>query len=100
MDLTLVKEIEKAKGGTIRVDFWIKSRKYTKRLSIDTIDSVICALNDDSTPFIIVCDNIEAVAINKRDIVDITINNRDYLYLKNEENNASKNKEQKEWNMN
>ena len=56
MDLTLVKEIEKAKGGTIRVDFWIKSRKYTKRLSIDTIDSVICALNDDSTPFIIVCE--------------------------------------------
>lgn len=83
MNLELVKIINKAKINAVEVDFWIKSRKYTKKLSIDTIDAIMADIKNPKVQFITFADGLDIKTINKADIVDITLSKRDYLIFKN-----------------
>ena len=44
MNLELVKIINKAKISAVEVAFWIKSKKYVKKLSIETIEAIMSCL--------------------------------------------------------
>lgn len=83
MDLELVKIINKAKTNAIEVAFWIKSKKYVKKLSIETIETIMKDIQNPKVQFITFADGEELKTINKADIVDITIDKRDYLIFKN-----------------
>lgn len=83
MNLELVKIIDKAKINAVEVDFWIKSKKFTKKLSIDTIDAIMADIKNPKLQFITFADGDDAKTINKADIVDITLSKRDYLIFKN-----------------
>ena len=83
MNLELVKIIDKAKTNAVEVAFWIKSKKYVKKLSIETIETIMKDIQNPKVQFIIFADGEELKTINKADIVDITIDNRDYLIFKN-----------------
>lgn len=90
MNLELVKIINKAKISAVEVDFWIKSKKFTKKLSIDTIDAIMADIKNPKVQFIIFADGLDIKTINKADIVDITIGKRDYLIFKNAAKEAEK----------
>ena len=96
MNLELVKTINKAKASAVEVAFWIKSKKYVKKLSIETIESIMKDIQNPKVQFITFADGEELKTINKADIVDITIDNRDYLIFKNAARAEEKEKEQKE----
>lgn len=83
MNLELVKIINKAKISAVAVDFWIKSRKYTNKLSIDTIDAIMADIKNPKVQFLTFADGLDIKTINKADIVDITIGKKDYLVFKN-----------------
>ena len=83
MNLELVKIIDKAKINAVEVDFWIKSKKFTKKLSIDTIDAIMADIKNPKLQFITFADGDDVKTINKADIVDITLSKRDYLIFKN-----------------
>lgn len=83
MNLELVKIINKAKINAVDVDFWIKSKKFTKKLSIDTIDAIMSDIKNPKMQFITFADGLDIKTINKADIVDITIGKKDYLVFKN-----------------
>lgn len=100
MNLELVKIIDKAKINAIEVAFWIKSKKYVKKLSIETIEMIMKDIQNPKLQFITFADSGELKTINKADIVDITIDNRDYLIFKNAARAEEKEEEQKEWKMN
>ena len=100
MNLELVKIIDKAKTNAVEVAFWIKSKKYVKKLSIETIETIMKDIQNPKVQFITFADSEELKTINKADIVDITIDKRDYLIFKNaaraeekeeEKRNAAKN---------
>lgn len=83
MNLELVKIINKAKINAVEVDFWIKSKKFIKKLSIDTIDTIMSDIKNPKMQFITFADGDDVKTINKADIVDITLSKRDYLIFKN-----------------
>lgn len=83
MNLELVKIIDKAKTNAIEVAFWIKSKKYVKKLSVETIEAIMKDIQNPKVQFITFADSEELKTINKADIVDITIGKRDYLIFKN-----------------
>lgn len=83
MNLELVKIINKARINAIEVDFWIKSKKFTKKLSIETIEAIMEDIQDPKVQFIMLADGEDFKTINKADIVDITLSKRDYLAFKN-----------------
>lgn len=83
MNLELVKIINKAKISAVEVAFWIKSKKFTKKLSIDTIDAIMADIKNPKLQFITFADGLDIKTINKADIVDITIGKKDYLIFKN-----------------
>jgi hypothetical protein len=83
MDLELVKIINKAKTNAVEVAFWIKSKKYVKKLSIETIEAIMKDIQNPKVQFITFADSEDLKTINKADIVDITIGKRDYLIFKN-----------------
>ena len=83
MNLELVKIIDKAKTNAIEVAFWIKSKKYVKKLSVETIESIMKDIQNPKVQFITFADSEELKTINKADIVDITIGKKDYLIFKN-----------------
>lgn len=83
MNLELVKIINKAKINAVEVAFWIKSKKYVKKLSIETIESIMKDIQNPKVQFITFADGEDIKTINKSDIVDITLSKRDYLIFKN-----------------
>ncbi len=83
MNLELVKIIDKAKTNAVEVAFWIKSKKYVKKLSIETIEMIMKDIQNPKMQFITFADSGELKTINKADIVDITIDKKDYLIFKN-----------------
>lgn len=83
MNLELVKIIDKAKTNAIEVAFWIKSKKYVKKLSVETIESIMKDIQNPKVQFITFADSEDLKTINKADIVDITIGKKDYLIFKN-----------------
>lgn len=83
MNLELVKIINKAKTNAVEVAFWIKSKKYVKKLSVETIEAIMKDIQNPKMQFITFADSEELKTINKADIVDITIGKRDYLIFKN-----------------
>lgn len=83
MNLELVKIIDRAKTNAIEVAFWIKSKKYVKKLSIETIEMIMKDIQNPKVQFITFADSEELKTINKADIVDITIDKKDYLIFKN-----------------
>ena len=83
MNLELVKIINKAKINAVEVAFWIKSKKYVKKLSIETIEAIMSDIQNPKVQFITYADGDDLKTINKADIVDITIDKRDYLVFKN-----------------
>lgn len=83
MNLELVKIINMAKTNAVEVAFWIKSKKYVKKLSIDTIETIMSDIQNPKVQFITFADSEEFKTINKADIVDITIDKKDYLIFKN-----------------
>lgn len=83
MNLELVKTINKAKASAVEVAFWIKSKKYVKTLSIETIDAIMSDIKNPKVQFITFADELDIKTINKADIVDITLSKRDYLIFKN-----------------
>lgn len=83
MNLELVKIIDKAKTNSVEVAFWIKSKKYVKKLSIETIETIMKDIQNPKVQFITFADELDIKTINKADIVDITIGKRDYLIFKN-----------------
>lgn len=83
MNLELVKIIDKAKTNAIEVAFWIKSKKYVKKLSVETIETIMKDIQNPKVQFITFADRLDLKTINKADIVDITIGKRDYLIFKN-----------------
>ena len=83
MNLELVKIIDKAKTNAVEVAFWIKSKKYVKKLSIDTIENIMADIKNPKVQFITFADSDDLKTINKSDIVDITIDKKDYLVFKN-----------------
>lgn len=83
MNLELVKTINKAKASAVEVAFWIKSKKYVKKLSIETIEAIMANIQNPKVQFITFADSEELKTINKADIVDITIDKKDYLIFKN-----------------
>lgn len=83
MNLELVKIINKAKINAVEVAFWIKSKKYVKKLSIETIEAIMSDIQNPKVQFITYADGDDLKTINKADIVDITIDKRDYLAFKN-----------------
>lgn len=83
MNLELVKIINKAKINAVEVAFWIKSKKYVKKLSVETIEAIMKDIQNPKVQFITFADSEELKTINKADIVDITIGKRDYLIFKN-----------------
>lgn len=83
MNLELVKIINKAKINAIEVAFWIKSKKYVKKLSIETIEAIMSDIQNPKVQFITYADGDDLKTINKADIVDITIGKKDYLVFKN-----------------
>lgn len=83
MNLELVKIINKAKINAVEVDFWIKSKKYVKKLSVETIEAIMKDIQNPKVQFITFADSEDLKTINKADIVDITIDKRDYLIFKN-----------------
>ena len=83
MNLELVKIINKAKISAVEVAFWIKSKKYVKKLSIETIEAIMSDIQNPKVQFITFADSEDLKTINKADIVDITIDKRDYLIFKN-----------------
>lgn len=97
MNLELVKIIDKAKTNAVEVAFWIKSKKYIKKLSIETIESIMAEIQNPKVQFITFADSEDLKTINKADIVDITIDKKDYLIFKNaaraEEKEKAKKKE-------
>lgn len=96
MNLELVKIINKAKINAVEVAFWIKSKKYVKKLSIETIEAIMKDIQNPKVQFITFADGEELKTINKADIVDITIGKRDYLIFKNAARAEQKEEEQKE----
>lgn len=90
MNLELVKIIDKAKTNAVEVAFWIKSKKYVKKLSVETIESIMKDIQNPKVQFITFADCEELKTINKADIVDITIGKRDYLIFKNAAKEAEK----------
>ncbi len=96
MNLELVKIIDKAKTNAVEVAFWIKSKKYVKKLSVETIESIMKDIQNPKVQFITFADSEELKTINKADIVDITLSKRDYLIFKNAAKEAAKVEEQKE----
>lgn len=83
MNLELVKIINKAKINAVEVAFWIKSKKYVKKLSIETIEAIMSDIQNPKVQFITYADGDDLKTINKADIVDITIGKKDYLVFKN-----------------
>lgn len=83
MNLELVKIIDKAKTNAVEVAFWIKSKKYVKKLSIETIEAIMSDIQNPKVQFITYADGDDLKTINKADIVDITIGKKDYLVFKN-----------------
>lgn len=83
MNLELVKIIDKAKTNAVEVAFWIKSKKYVKKLSVETIDAIMSDIKNPKMQFITFADSDDLKTINKADIVDITIGKKDYLIFKN-----------------
>lgn len=83
MNLELVKIINKAKINAVEVAFWIKSKKYVKKLSIETIEAIMSDIQNPKVQFITYADGDDLKTINKADIVDITLSKRDYLVFKN-----------------
>lgn len=83
MDLELVKIIDKAKTNAVEVAFWIKSKKYAKKLSVETIETIMKDIQNPKVQFITFADSEDLKTINKADIVDITIGKKDYLIFKN-----------------
>lgn len=83
MNLELVKIIDKAKTNAVEVAFWIKSKKYVKKLSVETIETIMKDIQNPKVQFITFADGLDIKTINKADIVDITIGKRDYLIFKN-----------------
>ena len=83
MNLELVKIIDRAKTNAVEVAFWIKSKKYVKKLSVETIEMIMKDIQNPKVQFITYADSEDLKTINKADIVDITIDNRDYLIFKN-----------------
>lgn len=83
MNLELVKIINKAKINAVEVAFWIKSKKYVKKLSIETIEAIMSDIQNPKVQFITFADELDIKTINKADIVDITLSKRDYLIFKN-----------------
>lgn len=83
MNLELVKIINKAKTNAVEVAFWIKSKKYVKKLSIETIEAIMAEIQNPKVQFITFADSEKLKTINKADIVDITIDKKDYLIFKN-----------------
>lgn len=81
MNLELVKTINKAKASAVEVAFWIKSKKYVKTLSIETIDAIMSDIKNPKVQFITFADELDIKTINKA--VDITLSKRDYLIFKN-----------------
>lgn len=74
---------EKLRLNLTDVNFWIKSKKYTKKLSVEMIDRIVATLRDSTKEFIIFTDDYDFRAINKKDVVDITFNKKDYAIFKN-----------------
>lgn len=95
MNLELVKIIDKAKINAVEVAFWIKSKKYVKKLSIDTIDAIMADIKNPKVQFITFADGDDIKTINKADIVDITLSKRDYLIFKNAAKAEEKEEEKK-----
>lgn len=83
MNLELVKIIDKAKTNAVEVAFWIKSKKYVKKLSVETIEAIMKDIQNPKVQFITFADSEDLKTINKADIVDITIDKKDYLIFKN-----------------
>lgn len=92
MNLELVKIIDKAKTNAIEVAFWIKSKKYVKKLSVETIEAIMKDIQNPKVQFITYADSEDLKTINKADIVDITIDKRDYLIFKNAARDEEKEK--------
>lgn len=95
MNLELVKIINKAKINAVEVAFWIKSKKFIKKLSIDTIDAIMSDIKNPKVQFITFADELDVKTINKADIVDITIGKKDYLIFKNAARAEEKEEEKK-----
>lgn len=95
MNLELVKIINKAKINAVEVDFWIKSKKYVKKLSVETIEAIMKDIQNPKVQFITFADSEDLKTINKADIVDITIDKRDYLIFKNAAKAEEKEEEKK-----
>ncbi len=83
MNLELVKIIDRAKTNAVEVAFWIKSKKYVKKLSVETIETIMKDIQNPKVQFITYADSEDLKTINKADIVDITIGKKDYLIFKN-----------------
>lgn len=96
MNLELVKIIDKAKTNAVEVAFWIKSKKYVKKLSVETIETIMKDIQNPKVQFITFADSEDLKTINKADIVDITIGKRDYLIFKNAARAEEKEKAKKE----
>lgn len=96
MNLELVKTIDKAKTNAVEVAFWIKSKKYVKKLSIETIEAIMKDIQNPKVQFITFADSEDLKTINKADIVDITIDKKDYLIFKNAARAEEKEKAKKE----
>lgn len=95
MNLELVKIIDKAKTNAVEVAFWIKSKKYVKKLSVETIEAIMKDIQNPKVQFITFADSEDLKTINKADIVDITIGKKDYLVFKNAARAEEKGEEQK-----
>ena len=78
----------------IEVNFWIKSRKFMKKLSLKMVDKIMKELKDDKLDFIMFQEDEVWRMIAKKDITEIQFSKKDYLLFKQVEKEKRKKREE------
>lgn len=69
----------------IEVNFWIKSKKYTRKIDYKVLKSIIRQLNDKNKYFISFIDDTEWKILSKKDITEIRFDKKTYDAYKEQE---------------
>lgn len=78
----------------IEVNFWIKSRKFMKKLSLKMVDKIMKELKDDKLDFIMFQEDEVWRMIANKDITEIQFSKKDYLLFKQVEKEKRKKREE------